>query len=243
MEQNRDNLLRAIGQLPEYQPPYGLWHDLEEQLDIEQKLEAPLREMPVYSPPATVWAGLAARIEQTPELKPKSRIRTTLKWLIAALLLTFFIGWWLVRSDVAPPSPPAVAPERPKPAEPIAQTVQSRQPATTQTHNTPHPTSTPHLQPAIAHRTEVVDDALMMASRFAEDPSYNILETLCREALPVCEEPQFKQLKAELEDLTHAYSELKNALGNYADDPEMVAQLIEIEHFRYQILQQLMAMI
>ncbi len=242
MERNKENLRRAIEQLPEYQPPYGLWHDLEEQLDFEQQLEAPLKEMPAHTPPETVWAGLAARIEQTPELKPKSRIRPILKWLIGVLLLAFLIGWWLGQTDVAPLSPPDVAPESPKPAEAIAQTIQSPQPTATQTHHTPSPSSAPRLQPAITHRTEVVDDDLLMASRRVEDPGYNILETLCREALPVCEEPQFKQLKAELDDLTHAYSNLKNALGNFADDPEMVVQLIEIERTRYQILQQLIAM-
>ena len=242
MERNKENLRRAIEQLPEYQPPHGLWHGLAEQLDFEQELQAPLKEMPTYTPPDTVWAGLAARIEQTPELKPKPRIRPILKWLIGALLIAFFIGWWLVPTDVAPPAPPAVAPESDKPAEVIAQTIPSPQPAATQTRSTPRPSSKPRPQPAITHRTEVVDDALLMASRRVEDPSYYILETLCVEALPVCEEPHFKQLKAELDELTLAYSELKTALGNFADDTDMVTQLIEIERARYQILQQLIAM-
>jgi hypothetical protein len=195
MEQNRENLRRAIDQMSEYQPPGELWHDLEELLDFEQKLEAPLQEMPLLTPPATVWTGLAERVEQAPELKPKSQFHPAWKWLIGALLLAFFIGWRMLKP-----------------------------------------------KPTLAHRTEVVDDDLIMVSRRADDPSYNIVETLCQEALPVCEEPQFKQLKAELDDLTHAHSELKNALGDFADDPEMIAQLIEIEHIRYQILQQLIAM-
>jgi hypothetical protein len=210
MEQNRENLRRAIDQMPEYQPPGELWHDLEELLDFEQKLEAPLQEMPLLTPPATVWTSLAERIEQAPELKPRSRTHPAWKWLTGALLLAFFIGWLMLQPNPEPTPPPAAVPEQP-------------------------------TQP-LAHRTEVVDDDLIMVSRRADDPSYNIVETLCQEALPVCEEPQFKQLKAELDDLTHAHSELKNALGDFADDPEMIAQLIEIEHIRYQILQQLIAM-
>lgn len=242
MEQNKENLRRAIDQMPEYQPPEGLWHDLAELLDFEQKLEAPLQEMPVLTPPATVWEGLAARIEQTPELKPRSRIPSALKWLIGALLPALFIGWWMFQTNSEPPPPPAAAPEQHKPAEPIAQTIPDNKPATTPTLNLPNQRSPPRPQPPLAHHTEVVDDVLMMASRRADDPSYDIVETLCREALPVCEEPQFKQLKTELDDLTHAYSELKNALGNFADDTDMVTQLIEIERARYQILQQLIAM-
>lgn len=100
----------------------------------------------------------------------------------------------------------------------------------------------PRPEAKISHRTEAVDIALIMACQRADDPNFDIVETLCREALPVCEEPQFKQLKTALDDLTHAHSELKNALGDFADDPEMIAQLIEIEHARHQILQQLIAM-
>lgn len=242
MERNKENLRRAIGQLPEYQPPYGVWHDLAEQLDFELKLEAPLKEMPVYTPPATIWSGLAERIEQTPELKPRSRVRAIVRWLIGALLLAFFIGWRLVQTEVAPPSVPEVAPKMPKPVEAIAQTHPSPQPTAPPTHHTPRPTTPSRIQSSITYRTELVDDALIMASRRVEDPGYEVLETLCRDALPVCEGPQFKQLKAELEELTLAYSELKTALGNFADDPEMVVQLIEIERTRYQILQQLIAM-
>jgi hypothetical protein len=88
-----------------------------------------------------------------------------------------------------------------------------------------------------------VDDILIMACQQSDDTHYSIIETLCQEALPVCEEPQFKKLKAELDDLTRAHTELKNALGNFADEPELVAQLVEIERSRNQILQQLITMI
>lgn len=245
MERNRENLRRAIDHLPEYQPPDELWHDLAEYLDFEEKLEAPLREMPVHTPPAAVWDALAARIEQAPELKPRPRPRTrsALPGLIGVLLLAGFVGWWMSRPDPAARHPPAAAPERPRPAEPIAQTPPNPEPVTPLPHSAPHRPPAPRRQPHTAHRTEVVDDVLILACQHADDPGYRLVETLCREALPVCEEPPFRQLKAELDDLTHAHSELRNALGNFADDPDLVAQLIEIEHARRQVLQQLMAML
>lgn len=243
MEQNRENLRRAIDHLPEYQPPDGLWHDLAEQLDFEEKLEAPLREMPVYTPPEAVWDALAARIEQAPELKPRPRTRPALPWLIGVLLLVGLIGWWMSRPDPAARRPPAAMPERPRPAEPIAQTIPNPEPAAILPRDTPNRPPAPRRQPHTAHRTEVVDDVLILACQHADDPSYRLVETLCREALPMCEEPPFRQLKAELDDLTHAHSELRNALGNFADDPDLVSQLIEIEHARRQVLQQLLAML
>ncbi|HAD11326.1 MAG TPA: hypothetical protein DCF33_02695 [Saprospirales bacterium] len=240
MEQNRENLQQAIRQLPEYQPPAGLWDTIAGELDFDQTLEKPLQELPVYTPPADLWDSLAARIEQAPELAPEKGIRPAYKWLVGLVLMA--LGVW-VFLPVAPPVAPASIPTTPaQSAEPIALNNQPQQIRTTQTNNTQKKAVKPTSKPRLAHRTEVVDDALIMACRSAEDPNYDLVETLCKEALPVCEEPQFKQLKAEFDDLTQAHTALKNALGQYADDPDLVSQLIDIEQARDQVLQQLMAM-
>lgn len=239
MELNRENLRQAIHQLPEYQPPMGLWEDIAEQLDFDQTLEVPLQKMPLYSPPSTVWDELAERIEQAPELAPKAQAWPRYAGLIGALLLVLGLGWWAFH----PVPPPSVMPVQMKPSEPIAQSIPPIQTPVAQTNNTQKKPSTTRTKTRVVHHTEVVDDALRMACQGTEDPNYQLLETLCKEALPVCEAPQFKQLKAEFDDLSQAQTALKNALGQFADDPDLVAQLIEIEHVRGQILQQLMAMI
>lgn len=240
MEQNRENLQQAISQLPEYQPPAEVWEIIAEQLDFDQTLEKPLQELPVYTPPAEIWDSLAARMEQAPELAPKAGIRPVYKWLAALLLMAICLWMFL---PVEPPAAPDSMPAAPaQSAEPMAQIIQPQQTKSTQTNNTQKKAVKPTSKPILAHRTEVVDDALIMACRSAEDPNYNLVDTLCKEALPVCEEPEFKQLKAEYDDLTQAYSALKNALGQYADDPDLIAQLIDIEHARDQILQQIVAM-
>lgn len=240
MEQNRENLQQAISQLPEYQPPAGVWDNIAEQLDFDQTLEKPLQELPVYTPPAEIWDSLAARMEQATELAPRAGIRPAYKWLVALLLMA--LGLWGL-FPVEPPAAPESMPTAPvQSAEPIAQIIQPQQTKSTQTNNTQKKAVKPTSQPILAHRTEVVDDALIMACRSAEDPSYNLVETLCKEALPVCEEPGFKQLKAEFDDLTKAHISLKNALGQYADDPDLISQLIDIEHARDQILQRIVAM-
>jgi hypothetical protein len=239
MELNRENLRRAINQLPEYQPPMGLWDDITEQLNLDQALKIPLREMPLYTPPDTVWEKLAEQIEQAPELTPKAQARPRFKWLLGALMLMFALGWWMFR----PVYRPAEMPEQWKPFEPIAQRIQQNKTTLAQTNNTPKKSATVKPKPQMAHHTEVVDDALMMACQRADDPNYQLLETLCKEALPVCEEPQFKHLKAEFDDLSQAHIELKNAIGQFADDPDLVSKLIEIEHARGKILRQLIAMI
>ncbi len=249
MEKNSENLSRAIARLPEYQPPDLLWHNLEEHLDYEQNLESLLREMPTYAPPAAMWDQLSLKIAQAPELAPKPRIHPRFKWSIVALLLALAIsiGFWSLKptSDVPTEkqAPTQVTPVLPKPNDAIAQMVpDNKQPAPPikKIKKLTYALSPP---PRITLRKEVVDDRLIMAGRQTDDPNYEIIEKLCLEALPVCEEPKFKQLKAEFDKLSTAHDDLKNALGNFADDPNLVAQLIEIEHARIQILQQLVTMI
>jgi len=249
MEKNSENLTKAITRLPEYQPPDLLWHNLEEQLDYEQNLESLLREMPTYAPPAAMWDQLSLKIAKAPELAPKPRrTQPGFKWIIAALLLAlaFSIGFWKLKPTPAVPSekqaPTPAIPDLPKINDAIAQIVpDNRQlaPPIKKIKNTTYALSPP---PRITLRKEVVDDRLIMAGRQADDPNYEIIERLCLEALPVCEEPKFKQLKAEFDHLSTAHDDLKNALGDFADDPELVEQLVEIEHARIQILQQLVTM-
>jgi len=248
MEKNSEKLARAIARLPEYQPPDLLWHNLEEQLDYEQNLESLLREMPTYAPPAAMWEQLSLKIAKDPELAPKPRTRAGFKWPIVVLLLAlvFSIGFWSLKPTPAvlieEQAPTPAIPELPKPNDAIAQIVSDNRqtaPPIKKIKNTTYALSAP---PRITLRKEVVDDRLIMAGRQADDPNYEIIEKLCLEALPVCEEPKFKQLKAEFDNLSSAHDDLKNALGDFADDPELVEQLVEIEHARIQILQQLVTM-
>lgn len=250
MEKNKTTLDRAIAALPQYQPPDFLWDDLADQLDFEENLEKPLSEMPVYAPPANLWETLATQIEQTPELSGKPKKNRSFRWPAVGISLLLGTLIWLLMIQNQPEVPlekqsmPPAAPLPPKVEQPMAQALP---PATQPTHSLEKKRENKTVEPGtktdLQHRAEVVDDMLMMVCRQTEDPNFSIVETLCREALPVCEEPRFKQLKTELDELNHAHTELKNALGNFADDPEMVSQLIDIEKARNQILQELVAMI
>ena len=61
--------------------------------------------------------------------------------------------------------------------------------------------------------------------------------------MPVCDIPEFKTLKTELDELTTAQNELRHALGLYADDPELVSQMVQLERERDLILQKLIQFI
>ncbi|MBN8683356.1 MAG: anti-sigma factor [Chitinophagales bacterium] len=90
---------------------------------------------------------------------------------------------------------------------------------------------------------EIVDNRLLEPLQEQEDAAFEMVQHLCREQQPVCQVPEFRNLKSELDELTEARSSLREALGAYGNDPELVGQLVEIERERSRILQTLVTMI
>jgi hypothetical protein len=90
---------------------------------------------------------------------------------------------------------------------------------------------------------ETIDHTISAAVKEPDDAAFDMVQNLCAGAAPVCNQPAFKSLKSELDELTLAKNELKQAMGAYADDPDLAAQLIRIERARSELLQQMMQMI
>ncbi len=96
---------------------------------------------------------------------------------------------------------------------------------------------------AVQITQETVNTEVQATAHEAEDAGFDLVATLCESKAPVCEEPDFKLLKSELDDLTLAKNDLRTALGQYGDDPDMAAQLVQIERERSEVLRQMMQMI
>lgn len=106
------------------------------------------------------------------------------------------------------------------------------------------PAGAPAAGVTIAISLEVVDDQLLNANRESEDKAFALVQELCRNpSTGACTEPEFQTLKNELDELTSAKAALKDALGEFGDDPELHAQLARIERERSDLLRQMMAMI
>lgn len=75
-EQNRATLQKAILALPSYQPPEGLWNDIEQVLDASasgETLGEALKDLPQYHPPAFVWNRISQSLDE-PTLKKQPRL-------------------------------------------------------------------------------------------------------------------------------------------------------------------------
>lgn len=100
-----------------------------------------------------------------------------------------------------------------------------------------------HTPEQIVVTQETMDQQIVATVHESEDGAFQWVQTLCASRAPVCQEPAFKSLKSELDELTAAKQHLHTALGQYGDDPDLAAQLVQIELARTQLLQEMMQMI
>lgn len=71
------------------------------------------------------------------------------------------------------------------------------------------------------------------------EKQYAQIVAVCAEKVALCEKPEFKKLKQELDQLNSAHQQLKKVIGNYAPDSVLVVQLAEIEVERSLLLKKM----
>ncbi|WP_020534317.1 hypothetical protein [Lewinella cohaerens] len=102
-EKNRDSLKKALGQMPSFDPPAGLWDQIQSELatphaPVEEALHDAVQHLPGYAPPVTVWNKLARQLDtdhQTRQLRVVRR-RQVLQWA-AAVALLLMAGYGIMR--------------------------------------------------------------------------------------------------------------------------------------------------
>ena len=97
----------------------------------------------------------------------------------------------------------------------------------------------PDGQEQFAQWEEVIEEDWQLDQNNDED-AFALVTAFCKQKQYVCETPEFQNLKAELDELNLACDALKEAIGQYNDEPGMIAQLTEIEMERTQVLKQIM---
>lgn len=95
----------------------------------------------------------------------------------------------------------------------------------------------------VTYSREMVDPLLLVKDWDEDEAAFSEFLNLCQSKKFICEQPEFRQLQSELEELTLAKNELKNALGDYGSDPNLVLQIKEIELERTDLLKKMMVML
>lgn len=214
-ELNYKHLREALDALPEYAPPAAVWEALDEALELESVLVKNIDRLPVYAPPSEIWTQIEAALPQAAIANSRKSSDAIAGGNRAGHRRLLAPAVWRYAAALA-----------------LLLTAWWFFGPNTQTET-----------PTIVTTQESVDEQLLGANAEGEDEAFQLVQELCRTQTPVCEQPEFKTLKTELEELTDAKTELREALGSYGDDPELHAQLARIERERSELLRQMMSMI
>lgn len=95
----------------------------------------------------------------------------------------------------------------------------------------------------LSYSIEVLEPSLEEADWDEDEDAFQQFMTLCQTGNFVCEQPAFRNLKSELEELTEAKNDLKDAMGAYGASPELVQQMKQIELERTDLLKKMMVML
>jgi hypothetical protein len=93
--------------------------------------------------------------------------------------------------------------------------------------------------PEIRYSQEKLDKQLLISPGDDSQKQYEMIAAYCKEQAFVCQNPEFRELKSELEDLNSASMQLKEAVGNYNTEPELMAQLSAIEQQKADVIRKM----
>jgi hypothetical protein len=247
-ELNKSTLKTALSKLPNYAPADSVWAGIELQLNIPQinELKTQLKE---YNPPPFIWDNLELELEKDAKnvqntdlssgthegvysLGNNSEIKKLIKNELIfvnkpikkqGLLRRLYIQKWAMAATITG----------------LIFTVfilLKRQ-------NTDLSSGTHEGGSNLKYSTETVDNQLLKTDWNDAEQDYKMVETICQQHIAACETPAFKTLKQELDELNEARESVKNAIGTFNSDADLMMQLKNIEQERAAILKQIVGVL
>ena len=95
----------------------------------------------------------------------------------------------------------------------------------------------------IAYSTEVLDDRISMEGFDEDQEIFAEILAVCAVRTFTCEQDRFVGLRSQLEELNDARKLLRDAIGAYGTDPDLVVQLTKLERQRSGVLKELLQVI
>lgn len=95
----------------------------------------------------------------------------------------------------------------------------------------------------VKYSEQKIDENLLLNPTDDSQQQYDMIVAYCKEQSYVCENDEFRTLKTELEELNTASNQLKEVVGQYNTEPELIAQLTTIEQQKSEILRKMAAKI
>lgn len=197
MEKNKDNLKRALDNLPSYEPDLNSWVSITEGLNAAKSadvLSESLLDLPEYTPVNDLWD----KIEQELPTPKSALLVSQRRYLAAAASIALLLGafFWL---------------------------------------NDSYFTADVNVE----YAEEIVEDTLLERPWEQEEDPFQQILAMCEMQSFACTQPVFQSLKSELDELTAARDELREAIGAYGTDADLLSELKDIEMQRTDIIKQL----
>jgi hypothetical protein len=221
-EINKHTLIEALASLPEYEPPRAVWDGIEGELVLQKKVA----EMPEYEPPNLVWnniqndlvlqKGIAELPEYAPPASVWAHISETLKTTESKPngRVVSMRKWMRYAAAAAVIG--------------IVTVIGINQFGTTATSDG-----------QLTYSVETVDEDLLKKDWNEDEDAFEYLMNICKERVIACENPEFKSLKIELEELNDAKAMLEEAIGSYGTDANLIAEMRQIEFARTDIVKRM----
>jgi hypothetical protein len=247
-EINHATLKAALRQLPTYAPPSVAWERIEAGLsdiasNVTQKdvrLHEAIQQLPTYVPPTLVWEGIEATLDDVQADLPS--FQHQIKALPTYSPPTSL--WYGIEQELDQPSEHTVA------LKPIftLKTWQKYAIAalflgcllTFGVVFYQNATSVGNEKITVAYSEEKYDTTPIKEDWDDDEAAFAKVEAICQQQAFICEQPEVKTLKSELDELNEAKQSLKNALGQYGTDETVVAELVAVEKERSEVLKKIM---
>lgn len=100
-----------------------------------------------------------------------------------------------------------------------------------------------NLTESVSYSQEAVDARLQAGEEPETNDRYQILKAYCEAETLVCSSKDFKRLKNEYETLDTAAEQLKQAMGAYNTEPELMRQFSNLEQEKAEVLNEMAKMI
>jgi hypothetical protein len=232
-ELNRNTLTQALAQLPDYPPDASVWSAIDLQLSVG--------EMTVYEPPVSIWDNLEKQLDSELKTSLLGTKQTNEELRIDGatdnVSETFKVS---ETSDLTETSPLKVVKKKGVLRYLSFQKLAIAAAMTGLIFTVFNLLKPNHTEgSSLKYSTEVVDNQLLKNTSDDAEADYQMVENFCQQQIAACETPAFKTLKSELDELNSARETIKNAIGNYNSDADLMIQLKDIEQQRATILRQI----
>ncbi len=229
---------------PTYAPPDAAWEGIVQKLAIEEeqdgKLQDALKKLPIYTASNVVWSGIEAQLEENePEIKAFEQEIKQLPTYSPPVSL-----WEGIEQELD------TTPMNLSILKPVwgLKTWQKYAIAalfmgcllTFGVVFYQNATSVGNEKITVAYSEEKYDATPIKEDWDEDEAAFAKVEEICQQQAFLCEQPEVKTLKSELDELNEAKQSLKTALGQYGTDETVVAELVAVEKERTAVLKKIM---